>query len=100
MFILSGSPMFKCLVKTTAMDPQHRQPIPKHPFVSPQPFCVVGNATAHDGPGDPLHRFNPTSGTEETKAAGAHSQPLLYSGDRLLRVVSILINGGEQQISS
>ncbi len=100
MFLFNSGPLFNRFIETSATDLKHRQPMPKHTFVSPQPFCVVPNPVVYDGPVDPLNRFNPPLCLENATPACTHDQPSLQGCNRLFGVPDVLIDGGEQQIPS
>ena len=100
MHLFDGGPLFNGFVEIAAADLKHRQPMPKHTFILSKSFCVVPNATVYDRPVDPLHRFDPLRGTEQAEAAGACGKTFLCCCDRLVGVLDVLVDGGEQQIPS
>ena len=59
MHLFDSGPLFNGFVEIAAADLKHRQPMPKHTFISSEAFCVVLNAIVYDRPVDPLHRFDP-----------------------------------------
>src|SRR5262249_26782220 len=100
MHLFDGGPLFNGFGEMAATDLKQCQPMPKHPFISPESFCMVSNATVYDRPLDPSHRIDPLWCAELAEAAGACGKTLLCRRDRLIGVLYVLIDGGKHQRSS
>jgi len=92
MYLFDGRALFNGFVEIAAADLKHRHAMPKHTFISAEPFCMVWNATVNDSPVDPLHRFNPFWRTEQAEAAGACGKSFLCRCNRLVGVLDVLVD--------